>query len=292
MTAEAVRVRNAKSTTVRMLFFRAVFRALQALSPALAVRLAERLFFTPVRQNGSARVRAFLESGERIDVETGDQRVATWRFGEGPTVLLVHGWSSRGAHLRAFASPLLPRGYSVVTFDHPAHGASSGRLASIPEMGRAIEAVVAAHGPLHGLIAHSLGATAAIHALQHGVSAQRVVLVAPAADPDEFTGRVASLLGWTERTLDAFKRRAERRLGIRWDDLDMRVVAATMTAPALVVHDREDEEVPYHHGDAIAAAWPGATQMETSGLGHTAILRDEEVVSRVVGFLTQSASTA
>ena len=109
MTAKAAAAKKEKGTTVRMRFFRALFRALQALSPALAVRLAERLFFTPVRHNGSARVRAFLESGERIDVETGDQRVATWRFGEGPTVLLVHGWSSRGAHLRAFASPLLRR---------------------------------------------------------------------------------------------------------------------------------------------------------------------------------------
>ena len=48
MTAAAVTAGKETGTTVRTLFFRALFRALQALSPALAVRLAERLFFTPV----------------------------------------------------------------------------------------------------------------------------------------------------------------------------------------------------------------------------------------------------
>ncbi len=292
MTHDRADARTDNSTTVRILLVRGLFRVLQFLSPPLAVRLAERLFFTPVRHLGSERVRAFLDSGVRVDVAAEGHQITTWRFGEGPTVLLVHGWSSHGGHLRAFASPLLRRGYSVVAFDHPAHGASSGRLASIPEMGQAIKAVAEAHGPLEGLIAHSLGATASIHAMRRGVTAHRVVLLAPAADPDEFTDRVARMLGWTKRTLDDFKRRAEQRLGISWDDLDMRIVAASMTSPALVVHDRDDADVPYQHGNAIASAWPGAAHMETRGLGHKGVLRDAAVVSRVVGFLTQNPSAA
>jgi pimeloyl-ACP methyl ester carboxylesterase len=58
-----------------------------------------------------------------------------------------------------------------------------------------------------------------------------------------------------------------------------------MSAPALVIHDREDRDVPYEHGRQIAAAWPGAQLLTTTGLGHRAILRDPEVVRRTLTFL-------
>ena len=53
----------------------------------------------------------------------------------------------------------------------------------------------------------------------------------------------------------------------------------------LVVHDREDVTVPYDDGAAIAAAWPGAELVTTTGLGHRDIVRDREVVARAVAFL-------
>jgi len=42
-------------------------------------------------------------------------------------VLLVHGWGGRGAQLASFVEPLVARGFSVLTFDAPGHGASAAR---------------------------------------------------------------------------------------------------------------------------------------------------------------------
>ena len=81
------------------------------------------------------------------------------------------------------------------------------------------------------------------------------------------------------------RRNLESRLRISWDELHVPTLARGMTAPALIVHDRNDPDVPYTHGEEIAAAWPGAELVTTSGLGHRAILRDREVVRRTVGFL-------
>jgi pimeloyl-ACP methyl ester carboxylesterase len=58
-----------------------------------------------------------------------------------------------------------------------------------------------------------------------------------------------------------------------------------MTTPALIIHDRDDPDVPYAHGEEIANAWPGAQLVATAGLGHRAILRDPDVVRRTVEFL-------
>jgi len=59
-----------------------------------------------------------------------------------------------------------------------------------------------------------------------------------------------------------------------------------MSTPILVVHDLQDADVPYAHGEEIARAWPGAELLTTRGLGHRAILRDGQVVQRTVAFLS------
>jgi pimeloyl-ACP methyl ester carboxylesterase len=85
------------------------------------------------------------------------------------------------------------------------------------------------------------------------------------------------------------RRNLEDRLRIRWEELHVPTLARAMTAAALVVHDREDQDVPFSHGEEIARAWPGAQLMATTGLGHRAILRDPEVIRRTITFLTDGA---
>jgi hypothetical protein len=53
----------------------------------------------------------------------------------------------------------------------------------------------------------------------------------------------------------------------------------------LVLHDRDDKEVPLRAGREIARAWPGAELFVTNGLGHQRILRDPRAMEMVVGFV-------
>jgi hypothetical protein len=79
--------------------------------------------------------------------------------------------------------------------------------------------------------------------------------------------------------------RAERRIGVSFAELDIRVLAPAQRAPLLVVHDREDEEIGWSDGAAVAEAWPGAELVLTRGLGHHRLLKDAGVVARAVAFL-------
>jgi pimeloyl-ACP methyl ester carboxylesterase len=63
-----------------------------------------------------------------------------------------------------------------------------------------------------------------------------------------------------------------------------------MTAPLLVFHDRDDRDVAWTDGEAIAAAWPGAELVSTAGLGHRRIVHDPGVVARAVAFLARPKS--
>lgn len=268
---------------------RATFALLDRPAPALSARLAERLFFTPPRPGRSPRIEAVLATGQRTDVSAAGTRIAAWSWGTGPAVYLVHGWAGLGGQLGAFVEPLTARGFRVVTFDGPGHGRSGGRRASIVHQARALAAVAGAYGPAHAVVAHSLGAPSAAFAIKHlGLAPARVALLAPPADPGDWSRMFAERLGVSARTMTRMRARTERWLGVSWEEVSLTSLADGQTAPALVVHDAADREVPFAHGVAVAAAWPGARFVETSGLGHRRLLRDEAVVAQVAAFVTSS----
>jgi pimeloyl-ACP methyl ester carboxylesterase len=265
---------------------RLAFGGAQRVSPDIAAFWAERLFFTPPRRRASARAQRALATGRRWSVPFGAGQLAAWAWGEGPTALLVHGWGSRGAHMAAFVGPLLAAGFRVVAYDAPAHGLSPGRQTDLPELASALQAVAGAAGPVRILIAHSIGGMATALALQRGLAVDRAVLIGVPEAPDFFLAHMAGRLGLEAGTVDKLRRRVERRVALRWSALDLRQIVKGLIAPVLIVHDAADADVPREHAETLEKAWPGAQLLLTSGLGHRQILKDRDVISRVVAFAT------
>ena len=265
---------------------RVAMRALEHTAPGLGAALAERLFFTPPRTPLTSPIRDLLATGRPFRVCLEDGRVAAWAWGKGPAVALVHGWGGRGGRLAAaFVEPLVASGFSVVTFDGPGHGASDGRLSSMPQLARALTAVADASGSLFGIVAHSMGGSASALAMAQGLQVERAVFIAPAADPARYAQDFARLLAVGPAALAGMRRRSEARLRFRWSDLNVPRLAAGLATPLLIMHDQGDATVPWEEGAAIAAAWPGAELITTTGLGHRDIVRDRDVVGRTVDFM-------
>jgi pimeloyl-ACP methyl ester carboxylesterase len=269
----------------RLWAIRTAFRTVGAVAPTLAARWAETLFCTPPpRRDGDE---AFLATGERFTLASQGQQLAGWQWGSGPTVVLVHGWGSRAGRLGLLAAALVESGFRVVGYDAPAHGASTGRFASLPEFARALGDVAEAVGPIHGMVGHSLGGAAVAMAMRHGVAARRVVLIAPPADVRIFSDLFARSLAIPPAVQQTMHRNLERRLRIVWDDLHIPSVVRELPAAALIIHDRDDTDVPFAHGEEIVGAWAGSILESTSGLGHRALLRDPAVIGRAVAFLRE-----
>jgi pimeloyl-ACP methyl ester carboxylesterase len=251
--------------------------------PGVGARWAEALFFTPPRPRSTA---AAAGDARREDVEVpGLARVATWVTGTGPRVYLLHGWGGTAAQLRGLAAHLVAEGFSVVSLDAPAHGHSEGRRSSIPEFARALVAVVAHHGPAHAVVAHSLGGAALAFAMRSGLAVGRAVLVAPPADPVSWTRAFAERVRVGAAALARLQERTEDRLRARWSDLHVPGLVAGLHAPALVVHDRGDRDVPWRDGALVACAWPGAALLTTTGLGHNRVLQDAAVGRTIAAFV-------
>jgi pimeloyl-ACP methyl ester carboxylesterase len=264
--------------------------AVERWAPALGAVIAERRWFTvptvPTDRNGGPAA-----IGEPFVITVGGRTVRGQSWGDGRPVYLVHGWGGWGGQLVAFVRPLVERGYRVVAYDSLSHGESDRgalgpRRSTLVEMAEVLAAVADVYGPPAGVIAHSLGAPATAWALRAGVKADRVVFVAPPANPAPYLGMVVRGLGFGRRVLARTRARAERRVSVPLADFDVPRVAAELdTPPLLVVHDVDDREVPWSDGSAIADAWPRATLLSTTGLGHRRLLRDPVVLAEVASFL-------
>ncbi len=286
------------STTVRspvaLRLTRAALHAAYVVSEDLGTSIAERLFTSPRRHPRPGRERTVLAGARpfHIDVELRSPRwqgqhcrVAAWRWGHGPTVLLVHGWEGRGSQLGAFVEPLVAAGLSVVTFDAPAHGDSPGHRLYLTDHADAIADVVATIGPVHAIVAHSFGAAALLLAhARGGVDVARNIMIAPNVLIEDSVRRFAQLVAIDEPERIALEQYLAVRSGVGIDSLKLETLVGERDGGLLVIHDRADREVSFEHGERLAAAWPRAQLVATDGLGHRRILRDDAVISQTVEF--------
>ncbi|MEO8585699.1 MAG: alpha/beta fold hydrolase [Acidobacteriota bacterium] len=211
--------------------------------------------------------------------------LVAWSWGEGPRVLLVHGWGGHAGRLTSFVDPLVAAGLSVVAFDAPGHGKSPGRWCTLPDFVEAILAVADSTGPVSAVVAHSMGATACALALRSGLGAGRAVLIAPPANPEHYVAKFARFFGIPAPTRDSMKMRLASRYGTRWQDLRIDGPGPT-GCRLLVFHDGRDPTVPVRDGLAVVRGWRDASLVLTSGLGHHRILREPGVVSNAITFLS------
>jgi pimeloyl-ACP methyl ester carboxylesterase len=266
-------------------WFRAGFRVAGAVAPGAAARLARKLFFTPPRAPMRDEERAMLACGEPFALEVGGQRVAGRAWGEGPTVLLVHGWGGHAGQMTPLVGPAVAAGFRAVAIDLPGHGESAGRVSSLVHFAAALERATALWKPVGGLVAHSFGAAACTYAMSRGMPVGRAVFFAPPARFDSFWTRFRAGVGVSDEVWRRMMGASERWLGLRFDGIAPIDLAPRMTVPLLVLVDPSDREIPFEEGAELAACWPGSVLHRAEGLGHLRILRDEGCVSEAIRFL-------
>ena len=264
---------------------------LYRVSPELAFRAAWRLFTTPRRPVPKPWEAAALASARSFRVPFGRGALAVYEWGPstGPAVLLIHGWDHRAAFWGKFATALASAGYRVVALDGPAHGASPGRQTTLVEFAGAVQAVADWVGPVHGVVAHSFGAaatTALPTRFNGGGALPRLVLLAAPGSVRTVAERFAALLKLPPAVVVRMARHIRERFGRDPDGFSLLHAAPRLhVGRALLLHDRHDEFVPFAEAEAVAAAWPAAEFVPTTGLGHNQLLRDAGVIGRVVAFL-------
>src|SRR5439155_7046924 len=278
---------------------RLALRALSAVAPGVAARVAARLWFAVPRPRIDDEARTFLATGTRYDVNANGVRLTAWRWGNGrsgggrPPVLLMHGWGGYGGQLSAFVEPLTRSGYQVIAFDAASHGESAPgslgrRRATLFDFVDALTAVSSDLSQIAGVIAHSGGcaATAWAKVTRPEWPVARMVFIAPFGSPARYMAMFQRALGFSDAAMRSFRQNTERQFDFRWADFEVPEMAQRAAMPPLlVIHDRGDRETSWEDGAAIAERWPSATLQTTTGLGHNRILRDKATVDAAVAFI-------
>jgi len=270
---------------------RLMFRALSALSPALAAQLAMQLFLTPLRRRIAPEEARFLATARplRLAVPSGQLQAYDWPAATpaAPTVLLVHGWISHAARLAALVSALRERGFRVVAFDAPAHGRSSGRQADLQSFRTAIHAVLAACGPVQAVLAHSFGAltTSKWLAEDRPAGVRAAVLVGMMRDAGYVFESFALAMALNPQVLARFRELFRARYGIYPEELATTELVRQVPLPVLIVHGEADELVPAEHASEIAAHLHDGQLLIAPLLSHGAPLRDPATLARICDFL-------
>lgn len=115
--------------------------------------------------------------------------LATERSGQGPTLVLAHGFTQTSQSWGHFATLLAP-GRELVRVDLPGHGGSDAVRADLVTSA-ALLAEVAGDGPVD-LLGYSLGARVALHtALEHPGAVRRLVLIGATPGIEDAAARAA-----------------------------------------------------------------------------------------------------
>ena len=287
---------NAKSAVKQPLALR-IIRGITVLlcrvSPALATRWADKLFITPNSPKRPASEQPYYESAGKSSYVFEGRRVALYQWGAGEqTVLLVHGWGSRGTRLGHLAEPLNLRGYRVVTVDLPAHGDSDGKTTNLPEIVELLARLHEEFAPVHAMVGHSFGGLATVAALhKHRLPVKRVALIAAPYTMDHVFDQFAKQISLTPKVTALLATRIverfERTRQVHVYDFSPDRLVGSLVMPFLVVHDKEDPEVAFEQGVGFAQGLPDVEFISTEGLGHRRLLKDEGVVKALIEFIAQ-----
>jgi pimeloyl-ACP methyl ester carboxylesterase len=265
---------------------RLMFSILGPLLPEVMGRWACHLWSRTRRFPESAAGRRIARSAEREILMVDNIPVVVYKWGEGPVIVFVHGWSGRGSQVAAFVRPLTGAGYQVMAVDAPGHGDTPGDRTNIMECAAVLAAFSAKYGPVYGALTHSFGGMILAYAMNQGVSIERVVCISAPAHIDYLLESFAQTLDIPDAVSTVMRRLLDRRFPDNVSERISTVVnARNLSAPALIIHDEDDHNVPWQQGKMITDAWPGARFMKTRGLGHGRILRDRAVVDAAVDFI-------
>ncbi|MFZ6875708.1 alpha/beta hydrolase [Undibacterium sp. Di27W] len=202
-------------------------------------------------------------------------------------IAVMHGWSGRATQFHRFIPRFIDEGYEVIGIDAPGHGASGGKMASVLHFYNALDSLVQHAGSVDAIVGHSLGGGTTLYAMSQGVKTRRAVLIAPNADLISHSRTMTRQLMLNEDQRLSLQSRIEKQFGVTWEAVSGTHVAPLVKQSGLVIHCKDDREIPFQMGQSIAGAWPGAQLEAVSGLGHRRILSSEDVVTSSLAFIRQ-----
>ena len=113
-----------------------------------------------------------------------------------------------------------------------------------------------------------------MYAIANGLPVKTLVNIASPTIGDEVIKTFLRAINGTSKTGDAFKKYILHNFNL------------------LLVHDEDDKDVILEHSRELMKRYVLAKLLQTKGLGHTRILKDDQVIRDVVTFIERHSSNS
>lgn len=271
---------------------RRTLRRLLKVDPRRAGRIAGEMFRAVKRYPVSPKEQAVIDAAPHhvtLTTSRGREFVLHHWEEQGAKVLLVHGWEQTAGRFVALIQALREAGYSVYALDGPAHGASSGESAALVDFMEATQASVKHLGGVHAVIGHSLGGSAAMFALASldGMTATRAVTIGAFDRVQVVFDAWIHGMGLPDEILTQMVHHYRQTYRVNSLDLTVEKHAANLRIPVLIIHDRDDEVIPFVCAENIARHWPDSRLLATDRLRHYLTVRNAAVIKAIIEFLAE-----
>ncbi|MFI0490922.1 alpha/beta fold hydrolase [Flavobacterium sp.] len=265
-----------------------ISKVISAFSPKLTILFAAKLFTTPIKYKIPKReLKMDSKSTQKlIEIPAINKKVVLYQYGESDKkVLLTHGWSGRGTQLFKIADELVKAGYSTISFDAPAHGKSPGTTTIISEFVETILEIERQYGPFEAAVGHSLGGMSLLISVKRGLTINHLVIISSGDVVqdilDDFIVKLELKPVFSERLRIYF----ENKLGEKMDNYSAYKSAMEISIPVLIIHDKNDDEVPVTASINIHKYLKNGTLFLTEGLGHRKILGNSVIIEKAIHFI-------
>lgn len=229
------------------------------------------------------------EKAKAFKIDYEGKKVQVYQWGEGKPILFVHGWMGRGTQFRKFIEAFNESGYQVISFDATGHGKSDGSRSHLMEFAGVIKILHSKYEGFEMIVGHSLGGVASMIAINDGIPTNKLIMISSPTLAHKIVDEFIIRLKASNKCKDYFDGYVIRKFGKRFEEYSATHIAQELREiDLLLIYDEDDREVDLENPRALLNVYPNARLVTTSGLGHTRILKDEEVVKTCLQFLKQS----
>lgn len=263
-------------------------KLLELISTKLVVTFSNRLFTTPIKHKIPKREFDMDKNSTQnlIFIPSIKKEIMVYEYGKNnKKVILVHGWSGRGTQLVKIADKLLELGYSTISFDAPAHGKSPGKTTLMTEFIESILELEKQYGSFEYIIGHSLGGMSTLNSIKRGLNVKKAVIIGSGDSVNDILFDFVNRLKLKSKIAVKMRESFETEYQMDMESFSGNIAAKDVKVPVLVIHDKNDEDVPYTASENIHKNLKNSKLLLTKELGHRKVLGDAKVIESIKNFI-------
>lgn len=263
---------------------------MEFLSPYVTMRIASYLFSLPYKFKIPVKEIEVMEKRKKgfLHVPVLNKSICIYNWpANGKNILLVHGWSGRGTSMYKIAQILNKSGFNVISFDAPAHGNSKGTTTGAPEFMHSINLLNNHFNGFYAIIGHSLATVPIFKCYKNLRGVNKIVTIGSVNKMIDIFVNLKNRLGLKKYTFDIMIDYMEKKFDVSIDSWAAEKMTQQIECKMLMFHDKDDREIPIECSRILNKKLKNSKLIETTGLGHSRILKDMEVVEKIKTFILE-----